>query len=344
MVAAPRVSVVMCTYNRGGILADAVRSVVDQHDATPPFELIVVDNNSTDSTRDIVDRFTRIDSRVRYLFEPQQGLSYARNAGIGLARAPLIAFTDDDVRAEADWIDATVRAFDEHREADFVGGRVLPIWPVAPPGWLTRDHWMPLALVDYGDAPFAVTPARPVCLTGANFSLRRAVFDTLGPFATDLQRVKDSIGSLEDHEFIVRMLRTGRTGVYDPRITVHAEVQLDRLTKAYHRRWHKGHGHFYALMRTEEMESSIGTLFGVPAHLYRQALSDATGWLRAVVRQQSARRFLHEAGLHFFRGFLQTRRSEFVVRPPHERRNEIRRLVRVFTRRRRSLTGAGQAR
>ena len=124
-------SVIMSTYNRGALLEDAIRSMLAQHAAiTPPFELIVVDNNSTDNTREIVlDRFARVDPRVQYLFESQQGLSYARNAGIRAARAPLVAFIDDDVRAQPDWVAAIARAFDEHPDADVVGGRVLPIWP-----------------------------------------------------------------------------------------------------------------------------------------------------------------------------------------------------------------------
>ena len=99
----------MCTYNRGELLENAIRSVLDQQEATtPPFEMIVVDNNSSDRTREIIERIAAVDHRVRYLFESKQGLSHARNAGIREARAPLIAFTDDDVRAEPYWLAAIV--------------------------------------------------------------------------------------------------------------------------------------------------------------------------------------------------------------------------------------------
>jgi glycosyltransferase involved in cell wall biosynthesis len=348
---APQLSVIMSTYDRGELLHDAVRSVLAQRVAiTPAFELIVVDNNSTDCTREIVERFADADRRVRYVFEPQQGLSYARNAGIRQARAPLIAFTDDDVRAEPDWVAAIVRAFRENPEADMVGGRVLPVWPAAPPVWLTRDHWAPLALVDYGDAPVAVTAEHPICLVGANLSFRRWVFDVVGIFATDLQRVKDGIGSLEDHEFMLRLLRIGRQGVYDPRIILHAEIQPNRLERAYHRRWHTGHGHFHALLRSEDMEQTgVGTLFGVPAHLYRQALGDLVGWVRAKAIGEPARAFQHDVRLRFFNGFFRTRRREFLERPRHKRRQELWRLLRLAVPRRRPLTqtagtGVGQGR
>ncbi len=307
----PRVSVIMSTYNRGDLLEDAVRSVLDQDEATPAFDLVVVDNNSTDHTRDVIERFARSDARVRYVFEPRQGLSHARNAGIHAATAPLVAFTDDDVRVNTDWVAAIVRAFAEHPEADMVGGRVLPLWPATPPAWLTRDHWSPLALVDYGDNPVTVTAARPLCLVGANMAFRRTVFDLVGTYAADVQRVKDGIGSLEDHEFELRLLRIGRRGVYDPRIVVHAEIQPNRLERSYHRRWYKGHGHFHALLRSEHIEhTTMGTLFGVPAHLYRQALRDAVGWVCAIATGRTARAFRCELRLRFFYGFFRTRRRE----------------------------------
>src|SRR5262249_37781684 len=117
----------MSTYNRGELLADAVRSILaQQHSDTPAFELIVVDNNSTDGTHEVIERFSTLDPRVRYVFEPQRGSSHGRNAGIRAARAPIVAFTDDDVRAQPDWLAAIIRAFDEHPHTDVIGRPGLP--------------------------------------------------------------------------------------------------------------------------------------------------------------------------------------------------------------------------
>jgi glycosyltransferase involved in cell wall biosynthesis len=330
----PDVSIVMPTYNRGPLLSGAVQSVLAQRPAiTPAFELIVVDNNSTDDTREIIERFARTDGRVRYVFEPQQGSSHGRNAGIREARAPLVAFIDDDVRAEPEWVAAIVRAFEQYPHANVVGGRVLPIWPVDPPAWLTRDHWSPLALVDYGDVPAAMDAEHPLCLVSANLSLRRHVFDVVGGFAPDLGLVKaGTLGSVEDHEFLLRVLRAGNTVFYDPRITVHADIQPNRLARAYHRRWHSGHGYFHARLRSEQMEETrVGTLFGVPAHMYRQAFTDVVGWLRAWARRESARAFHHESRLRFFYGFFRTRLRDVLEKPVHVRfdlRQRLRALVR----------------
>lgn len=324
-------SVVLSTYNRGELLTDALRSVLAQEDSlTPPFELIVVDNNSADRTRDVVAQVARADGRVRYVFEPKQGVSYARNAGLLQARASLVAFTDDDVRVAPDWLAAIVRAFEERPDTDMVGGRVLPLWPTAAPEWLTRDHWAPLALADHGEVALTVTAEHPICLVTANMACRRSVFDIVGGFATDLQRVKDGIGSLEDHEFLLRVLRTGRKGLYDPRIVVHAAIQPNRLEREYHRRWHAGHGHFHALMRSEQMEKTkMGTLLGVPAHLYWQALGHLGAWLRAKRAGDSARAFNHEVRLRFFTGFFRTRRQEFSRKPRGEQWGELCHLLRL---------------
>ena len=98
--------------------------------------------------------------------ETKQGLSHARNAGIAAARAPIIAFTDDDVRVGPDWLAAIMRTVRAYPGVSVVGGKVLPIWPAPPPPWLTPEHWGPLALVDYGEQPVRVDADNPLCLVG----------------------------------------------------------------------------------------------------------------------------------------------------------------------------------
>ena len=326
----PQISVVMSTYNRGALLEAAVRSVLEQETTSSlSFEMIVVDNNSSDGTRGVLERLAATDRRLRYVFEAKQGSSHGRNTGIKAAQGPLIAFLDDDVRAEPDWLETIARAFEEHPEADVVGGRVLPLWPSPPPAWLTPEHWSPLALVDFGDTPFAIDPGHPICLVGANLGVRRTVFEAVGGFEAAFQLVGSRfVGSVEDHEFLLRVLRSGRTAIYDPRITVHAEVQPNRLDRAYHRRWHTGHGHFHSLLRTESMERTrVGTLAGVPAHLYRRALGDLAGWLVSTLRGQRERAFVHELRVRFFLGFFRERRREFMARPREHRREEWRALL-----------------
>jgi glycosyltransferase involved in cell wall biosynthesis len=311
-VSLPAISVVISTYNRADLLADAIDHVLGQEDPdTPPFELLVVDNNSTDTTRTVVAAAETRDRRVRYIFESNQGLSHARNAGIAAARGPIVTFTDDDVRVGPGWLAAIARTFIDYPEASAVGGKVLPLWPAPPPSWLTTARWGPLALVDHGDSPVRVDSDNPLCLVGANLAVSRRAFDLVGAFSTVVQRVTDTVGSMEDDEFLQRLFRAGCFGVYDPRIVIHAAVQPERLDRAYHRQWHTGHGHFHALMRPHYLErSKAGRLLDVPAHLYRAAAIDGFRWVRAKLRGDDAEAFARELALRFFAGFLRTRRRQ----------------------------------
>jgi cellulose synthase/poly-beta-1,6-N-acetylglucosamine synthase-like glycosyltransferase len=232
------------------------------------------------------------------VFEPRQGLSHARNRGIGLARAPLVAFSDDDVRVARDWVARLTRAFDAHPDVDYIGGRVLPRWLQPAPRWLTTAHWSPLALQDYGPQPFVSSRAYAICLVGANLAFRRRVFDRVGCFTPDLGRVKDGIGSTEDHDLQLRAWRAGMCGLYEPDIVALADVTPDRMMKSYHRRWHRGHGRYCAVMRLRELVPSdqgpmseprdIVSLFGSPAFVYADLARFARLWLRALVRREDS--------------------------------------------------------
>jgi glycosyltransferase involved in cell wall biosynthesis len=312
--AAPDVSVVLPTYNRAAHLRRTLASVLGQR-TTRRYEVIVVDNNSTDGTRGEIQRAMAGGASVRYVLEANQGVSYARNAGIAAARAPLVAFVDDDVCVGADWIETICRHFEQHPEVDAVGGKVLPDWEAPPPAWLTRDHWGPLALLDLGETPCRVNGENRVCLLTANLACRRCVFDRVGLFRTELQRVQDGIGSMEDHEWLLRFWVAGREALYVPDLTAVTDVPLRRMTKRYHRRWHSGHGHYFALLRDAEFESSTaGTLLDVPAHAYRTAMRDFACWLTRFVRADLAGAFRFETRLRFFAGYFRTRAANYVRR------------------------------
>ncbi len=298
------VSVVISTYNRCGRLPRALRSVLEQRPSGVRHELIVVDNNSTDGTRAVVeDWMARHPGRLRYVFEPRQGVSYGRNAGIAASAAPVVAFTDDDVCVAPDWIERIHHAFERNPEVGFVGGKVVPEWDAPPPEWLTPEHWAPVGLAHYGDVPFRCGPERPICLLSANLALRREVLERMGGFSPELQRVKDGIGSMEDAELQHRLHHAGVPGLYLPEMVAISPVDAERTGRAYHRRWHAGHGRFNARMRAPEFEASSWRLFDVPAHVFRQAAAAAAGWVRCGVRGDAAGAFAHETRLRFLGGF-----------------------------------------
>lgn len=290
------VSVVVSTYNRASTLPAALEALLRQS-RDREWEVIVVDNNSTDDTAAVVRQIAeRADGRLRYAFEPRQGLSYGRNTGIGLARAPIIAFSDDDVVVAPDWIEQLVSTFEAHPEIDYVGGRVLPRWIEPPPRWLTTAHWSPLALQDYGDQTMTVGRHYAICLVGANLSFRSHVFEDVGLFTPALGRIRDGIGSTEDHDMQLRVWRAGMCGLYAPGVVAIADVTPDRMVKAYHRRWHKGHGRHCGMMRLRELvpaplgpmsePSDLVTLFGSPAFVYADLVTNSYRWLEALCRRR----------------------------------------------------------
>jgi glucosyl-dolichyl phosphate glucuronosyltransferase len=308
------VAVIICTYNRCEMLPKALESVLSCESSSIRYEVIVVDNNSTDQTRLVCESFlSRGHHNMRYIFEGKQGISHARNSGIASARAPILAFTDDDVYVASNWVALIKQTFDRHPEVHGIGGKVLPQWESEPPRWLTREHWAPLALLDYGDSPVSFNADNPKCLIGANFAFRREVFDHIGLFSPTLQRVGGGIGSMEDHELLLRLWCTNRQTLYTPDLVVTAEVQSERLTKQYHRNWHTGHGHFYAIMREEEFERTSARLFDVPAHLYKEALKNALMWIKNKLSGRDDDAFVYQTRLCFFRGFFRTRRQQFAA-------------------------------
>lgn len=306
----PEVSVVVSTYNRCDTLRQALESLLDQDCDKTRYEIVVVDNNSTDGTRQTIESFSRRSRGLRYVFEPRQGLSHARNCGIGTSVAPLIAFTDDDVHVSGDWVSTIAGVFADHPGVGCVGGKVLPTTAEPWPAWLTRTHWAPLALLDYGDSPFQVDGTRRLCLVGANIAFRREVFDKVGMFSPRVQAVGREVGT-EDHELLLRFWRTGGHGLYWPELTVMSDVAPERLRRTYHRRWHHRRGRFLARMHEEEMERTrIGRLFGVPAHVYRQATVEGVRCAVGLLRGDMARAFTHEIVLQFCLGYVRARWRE----------------------------------
>lgn len=300
-----KLSIILPTYNRAAALRRAVAALLRQDAPPRTYEVIVVDNNSSDSTAEALQTIS--DCRVRVIGEARQGLSHARNAGLREARGEIVAFTDDDVEVAPDWVSTIAATLDSRPDVDGVGGRVLPAWEGQRPEWLTRAHWAPLALQDHGDQKRVFDAHSPIGLVGANLALRKAVLERTGPFSASVQRVDNGIGSTEDHEFLMRLYAAGGRMLYVPRLLVLARVQPDRCRREYHRRWHEGHGRFHALMRLPEMERSRFRFFGVPAHLVRAATGDVAAWLRSSVERKREAAFDAELRLRFFRGFFAER-------------------------------------
>jgi glucosyl-dolichyl phosphate glucuronosyltransferase len=232
------VTAILCTYNRSGLLASALESLAaSRMPASVAWEVLVVDNNSSDRTRDVAHEFCQRDpEHFRYVFEPKQGLSYARNAGIANARGAVVAFTDDDVTVEPMWLQSITAGL-RRGEGVGAGGRTLPAQTMTPPSWLPNNlaDWGGIfcAYFDLGDRACKLDRAP----FGANMAFRKSVFEKYGGFRTDLGRNPgDKIGN-EDTEFGRRLIAVGESLKYEPSAIVYHPVPEGRLTKEFFYSW-----------------------------------------------------------------------------------------------------------
>jgi glycosyltransferase involved in cell wall biosynthesis len=332
------VSVVVPTHNRAALLAKTIDSLLGQCAEGIRYEIIVVDNNSKDNTREIAEAFCRRTPAVRYLFEPRQGVSHTRNTGLAAARAPVIAFIDDDVEAEPGWLAAMVRALAEHPEADCLGGRIKARWHQPPPRWLTHRHWGALALQG-SKGPYVDASNASPCLMTANFVCRRAALEQVGGFSPAFMRD-------EDRELQLRLWAAGKRGLYVDDLVVTTDVPPERLTKEYHRQFNARVGASHARMRYLDrldhhghlvpQQTSRLTLLGTPAFIYRKLLRAAWLWFRSASRLDWDRAFFHEVRLRYFLGYITMRYREEHRRPlalPAEIQRVVRSRARTWLRR-----------
>ena len=301
-------TVLVCTFNRCDDLREMLETALAQEtDDAFSYDVLVVDNNSTDSTRAMVEQLiARGHANLRYLFEGEQGKSRALNSGLREVRGWIYTIADDDFILPRDWLKQIVAAFRSHPDVAFVSGKVLPLWQGHVPPWLTETHWSAVALADYGNEEFYADESRQVCLLACSF--RAADVEAVGGYRVGLSVSENRIGGVEDLELLQRLWKSGRRGLYVPRIGFLHKVQASRMTKAYHRRWHTGHGNFYAQLRDPDFEASGARLFDVPAHVYKDAAAAAAGWIKRVLAGAPDAAFEYETRLRFFAGFFQERR------------------------------------
>jgi len=327
-------SILICTYNRAGLLRETLAALQAMTPA-PDFdvEIIVVDNNCTDNTALVIAEAAR-DSKVPIiaLRETRQGKSFALNTGLRAARGDIIALTDDDVWPEPNWLNRIVENFRAH-DVTFVFGKVLPRWARLPPPELltpkAQDIWGPLAIVDYGDeaVPYVADSTGQRLPIGANLAFARAAIVTIGGWRTDLGKVNNTLISGEDHEVFMRLRRFNLyAGYYDPEIVVRHLVPAQRLTRAYFRRWFFWHGKTHALMLNDLYPgldmSQVPTVGGIPRFLYRQSFEQFGRWARAALSNRGALevlveelRALQHAGVLFECWRQRSRRTRAVKRP-----------------------------
>lgn len=237
-----RISACICTFNRDEFLYAALESLAGQSLPVSLYEVILVDNNSTDQTPQLGQKFEHEypDINFIHVLETQQGLSHARNRAIAEAHGDLIAFIDDDAIASEHYLKSLVDFFDEYTEVKAAGGKILPyFYPEGKrPEWMSHYLLGLISCVDLGDAikPF---PKYPI---GCNMIFRRAVFDEVGYFDTRLGRTSRNLIGSEEKEMFMRIKEADMPVYYIPDAMVYHTIPKERISLPFIRKMSIGVG------------------------------------------------------------------------------------------------------
>jgi len=226
-LSSPLISVVICTYNRVDIFVDALKTICNQTLDASFYEVIVVDNNSSDNTAHVTKDFCEQFSNVRYCFESKQGLSHARNRGWREAQGVYVAYIDDDCKVPEQWLGVAKDIIERFSPGVF-GGPFYAFYNTHKPMWY-KDS--------YGShVPFkeekALNSQESVKIFGGNMFFCRALLEALGGFDVKLGMCGEKIAYCEETALILHISNTMTDELiyYDPRLYVFHLVRKKKMT------------------------------------------------------------------------------------------------------------------
>lgn len=229
-----RLSLILATYNRAEQLMVTLASVATQRGDASQWECIVVDNNSADNTAERINRFIAEHPtlNIRYCFEPQQGLSHARNRGIKESVGDILAFIDDDERIVPEFVKSYIELFDSQADAMAAGGKIIADYPTGRPRWMSHYAERPIANpMDFGDYIRPFPKGR--IPGGGNMAIRREVFSTIGLFDTALGRTGKRLIGGEESDLFERIAARNMKCYYQPRAIMYHIIPQQKLTLEY---------------------------------------------------------------------------------------------------------------
>jgi glucosyl-dolichyl phosphate glucuronosyltransferase len=236
------ISAIISTYNRAHFLDVLFDSITKQTIAPDRFEVVIVNNNCTDNTEDVCQKFRTENPSVKvfYCIETQQGLSYGRNRGIAESKGRIVTFLDDDAFLAPDFFETTLNFFDKHNEINAIGGKILLHYMEKKPSWYNPYLASLLGYFNPGDneGPFG----KHNYFRGSNMSFRKEIFEKYGDFNTSLGRVGKSLFGNEEKELYFRFKDKGEAMWYVPSAVVYHLVPIERTYSDFVKRQAIGTG------------------------------------------------------------------------------------------------------
>ena len=227
-------SIVICSYNRASYISDALTSLYCQSAGLYEFEVIIVDNNSTDNTKEVYAQWRQTNTNGQFTFisETKQGASFARNMGATIAKGEWVCFMDDDAVATPNYVENILKHIQNKPDAVGFGGRILPKYIPAEPKWMS--YYVSSLVGNFDYAPIACAFENGKYPLESNMIVKKTVYDQIGGFNVNLPGV---VGTLriggEGKELFYKILALGHKIYYDPSICIHHVVEVKKLTSEY---------------------------------------------------------------------------------------------------------------
>lgn len=267
-------SVIFCTYNREEYIYNALKSIAEQNVDVASYEILLVDNNSNDGTKQLCEKFQKNYPQVnyKYFLETNQGLSYARNRGVAESQGEVLVFVDDDATAFDGYLKSIDDLFTTYPDASACGGPIVPVYEIEKPSWLS-----PYTEQLLGGALYEGAEVKPFkngkFPGGGNSAFRREVFDKYGLFNVDLGRKGTGLIGAEEKDLYDRLTRGGEKFYYLPGMGIHHYIPAKKLSAS----------HFKELTYSIGKSEQIRTKSVSQSAYISRLLSEAKKWLGTIV-------------------------------------------------------------
>ena len=225
-------TIAICTYNRAGVLPYALKAALAQTLSASHYEILIIDNNSTDETPKIVEDSTRSHAHIRALRESRQGLSFARNRAYEEARGDVIIYVDDDAEMAPQYLENLKRIWEEEKEIGALGGPIEVGWLGPVPSWY--EPGMDRVFNYLYNGSYRMKIYYPMLIYGTNMAFPVTLLKKIGGFQTNLGRIGEHPLSGEDIEILLRLEKRENLPVlYDPALKVRHLISPERLSPEY---------------------------------------------------------------------------------------------------------------
>jgi glycosyltransferase involved in cell wall biosynthesis len=296
-------SVIIPTFNRSYYLKKVLEGLQRQSLSNKLYEVLVIDNCSTDDTKTIVLDYSQTVSNIKYIYEPIQGLNIARNRGLDDSVGQYVAYIDDDAVPHTKWAESIIKSFTEVQpQPGVVGGPTLPVWEGSKPTWLVPQFEPAISMINHGTNSRFLHGRE--FLVGANMAFLKVLLEKAGKFSPGLDRIKNNLLSGGDTAAIEKVKRLGYGVFYEPQVAVDHYISTTRLTRSWFIKRYYWAGYSQALLwQTLDNPSGMDwfkkfayTIYGFirnPSHIF---------WL--IRNTEHVEKFIFKCKVHARIGYL----------------------------------------